>query len=131
MNPFQNARAMLLAGAAIFAIHSGAAWAQTVTAPAAAAPCVQNAAAGEFACGNGSSASVPISCLTTAVGINATATGFASQAYGWSANALGTFATSIGAGAGSTGGAIDGMISIGTNANSFSPGGAYSTAIGT
>src|ERR1700712_2844304 len=67
------------------AIHS-AATAQTVTAPATAAQCVEDSARGQFTCGAGSAAT---GNTATAVGGSATAPGDASSAFGFGSRAVG------------------------------------------
>lgn len=73
---------------------SGHAEAQTVTAPATNATCVENAGLGQFACGTNSLANGPFN--NTAVGNGAEATFHGSTAFGETAIAHGDFATAVG-----------------------------------
>src|SRR5260370_34434623 len=102
------------------ALLSGAAWAQTVPA-GVTTDCVQNTAAGDFACGSGSVANAVFS---TAVGINAIANANFTTAYGTNAHATGGDSTATGAFANAT---ADHATATGFGANASA---INSTAIG-
>jgi len=101
--------------------------AQTVTAPAIAAGCVQNVALGQFACGSGSQATGGGVTDATAVGLSATATGIGSAAFGQRASANADRSTAIGSFANFAFGPGTDSVAVGSFSNAAA---AQSVAIG-